>query len=154
MAARDKEAQKDWQPVEPLTLEDGDGTSFMVPKREGLTLVVFFRGSWCFLSRRALAALRTVHRELGPPEGSVVALALEPMEKLGPLQRRLKLDFPLLSVEHPRFVESYPVGVETKQRSFRPVVLLIDGEGIIRYRYAGKGPRDWPDWRELLARLR
>jgi peroxiredoxin len=134
-----------------LELSDSQGAAwrFADALRRGPLLIVFIRGAWCFLSRRALGGLRTEAERLASEGCQVVVVSPEPVEKLEALAKRVKAFYPLLSDPGSTAAEALGAVIERRHQCPFPAAFLIAPDGVIRFRHVGRDARDWPDWKEI-----
>ncbi|MBI3890627.1 MAG: redoxin domain-containing protein [Candidatus Wallbacteria bacterium] len=115
-------------------------------------LLVFFRGNWCFLSRRALAALRAAGSLFEERGCRLAAVSVEPPEKLIELRKRLKLKFCLLTDPKLELARAFGLPIERRFDCPFPAVFVLAPDGEVLFRHLGRTGRDWPDW-QLVARV-
>ena len=125
-------------------------------------LLLFYRGGWCPICNRQLAAIsqdRLRFTELG---ATIVAVSSDAVEKGAELLRKLSLPFSLLSDSQLEGIDAYGVRDLNPTEKVRgmgitrlsmPAAFVIDDAGIVRYKHVGKNPSDRPSNEELLKAL-
>ncbi|MBI2944978.1 MAG: redoxin domain-containing protein [Candidatus Wallbacteria bacterium] len=132
---------------------DGEGWELTADLSAGPVLLVFYRGSWCFLSRRALAALREELPLFTRQGCQVVLVSVEPTEKMIELRRRLKLSFRIVADDDLAIAGAFALPIERRFGCPFPAALLIAPGGQVLFRHVGRTGRDWPDWRQVAAKI-
>jgi peroxiredoxin len=125
-------------------------------------LVLFYRGGWCPYCDQQLAATSqdiSKFRELG---ATIVAASSEEPENGKELLRKLNLPFVLLSDASFEGIDRYGVrddnpSERTRARGItrlaKPSAFIIDGAGVVSYKYVGKNVTDRPNNEDLLRAL-
>lgn len=120
-----------------LELPDQDGK----PARllgEGVTLLVFYRGSWCPYCRQELIQLEKSRGEIERRGVRVVALSVDPPEKLALMQRSSKSNFLFVSDPSGKVLDLLDVrhaqGGDQGQDVAQSASFLIDGGGKVLWR--------------------
>ncbi|MDR0787450.1 MAG: peroxiredoxin family protein [Gemmatimonadota bacterium] len=108
--------------------------------RGAVTVLVFYRGSGCGLCRAQLERIQSNLPAYSRLDASVVALTLDPPASTAALLESLPLDFPILSVDTAVF-EEWGV-LEAGREAPLPATFVLDGEGVVRYRYIGRNAGD------------
>lgn len=125
-------------------------------------LLLFYRGGWCPFCNEQLAAIARDYQKFRELDVRIVAVSSEEAEKGRDLLQRLKLPFVVLSDTALEAIDRYGVrdvspSEATKARGIsqlsKPSAFIIDGAGIVRYRYVGKNAADRPKNEELLRAL-
>lgn len=134
-----------------LELTDSQGAAwrFSDALRRGPLLVVFIRGAWCFLSRRALGGLRAEAERFALEGWQVAVVSPDPPDKLDALAKRVKASYPMLSDPASTAAEALGAVLERRHQCPFPAAFLIAPDGVIRFRHVGRDSRDWPDWKEI-----
>ncbi|MEW6758946.1 MAG: TlpA disulfide reductase family protein [Acidobacteriota bacterium] len=119
------------QPAEGFTLTSVEGgKSVRLSDLKGKPTVVVFWATWCPPCRREIPDLKALHREFGPKGLNLLAVAVafrESKEDVIRFKQDYELPYPVLWDEENRVSEVYGVaGI--------PTVILVDPEGVIRYR--------------------
>jgi len=126
-------------------------------------LLLFYRGGWCPFCNEQLAAITRDYQEFQELNATVVAVSGEEVEKGKALLQKLHLPFVLLSDTSFEAIDRYGVRNTTvpeplKERGIsqlpKPSAFVIDGTGIVRYKYVGKNAPDRPKNEDLLRALR
>jgi peroxiredoxin len=126
-------------------------------------LLLFYRGGWCPFCNEQLAAIARDYQEFQELNATIVAVSGEEAEKGKTLLQKLHLPFVLLSDASFEAIDKY--GVRNlivpdalKKRGISPLpkpsAFVIDGIGIVRYKYVGKNAPDRPKNEDLLRALR
>ena len=125
-------------------------------------LLLFYRGGWCPFCNEQLAAIARDYQEFQRLNATVVAVSGEEVEKGKGLLQKLHLPFVLLSDTSFEAIDMYGVRDENLSEHVRarginqlpkPSAFVIDGTGIVRYRYVGKNAPDRPKNEDLLLAL-
>jgi peroxiredoxin len=125
-------------------------------------LLLFYRGGWCPFCNEQLAAIARDYQKFQGLNATVVAVSGEEVEKGKGLLLKLQLPFVLLSDTSFEAIDSYGVRDENLSEHVRarginqlpkPSAFVIDGAGIVRYRYIGKNAPDRPKNEDLLRAL-
>jgi peroxiredoxin len=126
-------------------------------------LLLFYRGGWCPFCNEQLAAITRDYQQFQELNAAVVAVSGEEVEKGKTLLQKLNLPFVLLSDTSFEAIDRYgvrnPIVHDAlKERGIsklpKPSAFVIDGTGIVRYRYIGKNAPDRPKNEDLLRALR
>lgn len=126
-------------------------------------LLLFYRGGWCPFCNEQLAAITRDYQEFRELNVTVVAVSGEEVEKGKTLLQKLHLPFVLLSDASFEAIDRYGVRNSIvpealKERGIsqlpKPSAFVIDGTGIVRYKYIGKSALDRPKKEDLLLALR
>jgi peroxiredoxin len=125
-------------------------------------LLLFYRGGWCPFCNEQLAAIARDYQKFQELNTMVVAVSGEEVEKGEGLLQKLHLPFVLLSDTSFEAIDRYGVRDENLSEHVRarginqlpkPSAFVIDGAGIVRYRYIGKNAPDRPKNEDLLRVL-
>jgi peroxiredoxin len=126
-------------------------------------LLLFYRGGWCPFCNEQLAAIARDYQEFQELNATVVAVSGEEPEKGKDLLQKLHIPFILLSDTSFEAIDRYGVrdanlSEMTRSRGIsrlpKPSAFVIDGAGIVRYKYIGKNAPDRPKNQDLLQALR
>jgi peroxiredoxin len=125
-------------------------------------LLLFYRGGWCPFCNEQLAAIAADYQSFKELNATVVAVSGEEVEKGKGLLQKLRLPFVLLSDTSFDAIDRYGVRAAAPSETMRasgitklpkPSAFVIDGAGIVRYRYVGKNAPDRPRNEDLLRAL-
>lgn len=128
-------------------------------------LLIFYRGGWCPFCNKQLASIARDYERFKELKATIVAVSNEEVQKGRELLKKLNLPYILLSDTEFEGIDRYGVrdmnpSEQTKAAGHgegtlaKPAAFIIDGTGLIRYRYVGENPSDRPKNEELLRRLR
>lgn len=130
-------------------LPDLQGQPFLLENVEANHVILIFWGSWCEGSHEAIAHLNMLQERFGPDRLQVLGIAHEPdvapkqrLEVVAEAARKLNITFPVLlgAIEGPS-----PLEDALKVQNY-PTILLLDHQGVIRWRESGSTP-------QILSRL-
>jgi peroxiredoxin len=137
-------------------LRPGQSLPNFLGERGGISVVLFFRGSWCPVCRKYLTRIAEhgdEWRGLGASIIAVSSFALNGSEDDARLQA-LDIDY----VFDPGAVEISRLGINHDDDDHgaiaHPAVLIADNQGIIRYAHIGLHPRDRPEPEAILLAVR
>ena len=125
-------------------------------------LLLFYRGGWCPFCNEQLAAIAKDYQKFQELKAMIVAVSGEEVEKGRSLLQKLSLPFVLLSDTAFEAIDRYGVRDSNPSEMLRargigqlskPSAFIIDGAGIVRYRYVGKNAPDRPKNEDLLRAL-
>ena len=88
---------------------------------------------------------------------ALVTVSSDELATAAEMKHELKLQFPLLSDPQRQVIRNYGVFHEDEPKGraiARPTTVLIDRDGLIRYRYVGQAPTDRPTPDDMLAEIR
>jgi peroxiredoxin len=119
------------QPAEAFTLNYVEGgKSVRLADLKGKPTVVVFWATWCPPCRKEIPDLKDLHKEFGPKGLNLLAVAVafrESRDDVLRFQKDYELPYPVLWDEENKVSEMYGVaGI--------PTVILVDPDGVIRYR--------------------
>jgi len=126
-------------------------------------LLLFYRGGWCPFCNEQLAAITRDYQRFQELDATVVAVSGEEVEKGKALLQKLHLPFVLLVDASFEAIDRYgvrnpDVPAMLRERGIgqlpKPSAFVIDGIGIVRYKYIGKNTPDRPKNEDLLRALR
>lgn len=142
------------QPAARFTLPDGEFRPFPLKAYLGKpVLLAFVPAVFSPACSREILALQ---ERLAAPQFTnvqVAAISVDSPYTLRAFARQHDIAFPLLSDFHRETIRAYDVedpdflGLRGVARR---AIFLIDGEGVIRYRWVAERPRDEPDYEEIL----
>lgn len=160
-------------------VEEGNKANLRSLAGSEKTVLLFYRGAWCPASRQRLANLSRDYLRFQELNTKVIAVSSEPYEKGKELKRKLNLPFPVLSDPGFEAIDLYGTRTERDEmktdqgggakgaisqfyicnvkhidRYASPSLFIIDGNGILRYRFVSKEAEfDYPKDDELLSRI-
>jgi peroxiredoxin len=126
-------------------------------------LLIFYRGGWCPFCNQQLAEITKDYQEFRELDVTIVAVSGEEVEKGKTLLQKLHLPFFLLSDDSFEAIDKYgvrnpSVSEALKEKGIsqlpKPSAFVVDGTGIVRYKYVGKNAPDRPKNVDLLRALR
>lgn len=147
-------------PAPGFTLTTAEGqTRTLEQLRAGKPLLLFFfRFADCPTSRRDLGRYAEVYSRFHMVGARMVAVSVEPPERLARLKEELRLPFHLLS--DPDFAVSRAYGVyesdetdEGPQPHGEPAIFILDIDGNIAYSQVQTGPKGSANPAELILLL-
>ncbi|MGK5092335.1 redoxin domain-containing protein [Deltaproteobacteria bacterium TL4] len=98
-------------------------------------LLVFYRGHWCLFCVSQLTELKNNHSIIEHYNTRVYALSVDSPEQSQAMRDSMQLPFDLLCDEEKQVIQLYDLYNHHEQQGIAyPAVLIIDAEGIIRYR--------------------
>ncbi len=129
-----------------------DDSSLRLSDLRGKVVLLDFWASWCGPCRRELPFLVKLHREINDSNFVILAVNIDSdRRKMAGFLRKLDLQLPFVSISDPEQKIPPLYRLETM-----PTTLLIDEEGIVRYRHAGYEDSEQEHYRrevrELLGR--
>ncbi len=123
----------------------------MLPAHQRI-VVVFYRGDWDAVDRKALADLQAHAAELAARKAAVVAISVDSAETDEHLAQGIKLSFTLLADQGHRVIEQFGVFDSDTEIAW-PSVFVIDHDGKIAWRWIADDLAKRPTAVELLAAL-
>ena len=139
-------------------------------------VLVFFRGGWCPYCNRHLSSLRTIEAELKSLGYQLIAISPDSPQSLRSGIKEHKAEYTLLSDSSAEFIRALGLafkvdartrekykghGIDLKKASGQehyllpvPAVYMVDGDGMITYRYANPNYKVRMDNQELLKQAR
>ena len=139
----------------PLLRPDQPLPAFL-GKRAGISVVLFFRGSWCPVCRNYLTRIADHGDEWRGLGASIIAVSSYALND-SPDDARLRA----LDIEYvydPDAVEISRLGIDHLDDDHgsiaHPAVLIADGQAIIRFAHIGLHPRDRPEPEAILLAVR
>ncbi|MDA1190744.1 MAG: peroxiredoxin family protein [Candidatus Poribacteria bacterium] len=116
-------------------------------------VVVFYRGYWCPVCQRQLEELQASYEAFQAAGAAVLAISVDPPEQGRTMQVKSGATFPLLGDPSRDTVKAYGV-IDPDSNPFdadvthpniaRAAVFVIDGDGVIRWKYWAETVRDRP----------
>jgi peroxiredoxin len=133
------------------TLAAGERFQLEPDRRSRATVLVFYRGLHCGLCRERLRELEAHRGAYADAGARVFAVTLDSPEEAARTPQQLNLGFPVVRVDSAAFAEW---GVlDTDSGVALPASVLLDQQGVIRYRHVGRNAADRARDIELLAAL-
>lgn len=124
--------------------------------RKGLLLAFNRSFDWCPYCKAQLIDLNEVAGEFEALGITVVTITYDPVETLKQIEQDQGIVFPMLHDEDVRHVNSFGIrNMNYSPGEFgygipEPGILLIDPEGVIRYKFAEENYRERPDLEHLI----
>jgi thiol-disulfide isomerase/thioredoxin len=119
------------QPADDFSLQAASGgQTISLSKQKGNPTLVVFWATWCPPCRREIPTLKDLHKKYGPKGLQVLAIALnyrETRDDVVRFQKEYELPYTVLWDEGNAVADKYGV-------SGIPTVVLVDPDGVIRYR--------------------
>lgn len=142
------------QPAPRFTLPDGEFRPFPLKAYLGRpVLLAFFPAVFSPVCSREILALQDRLAALEAASVQPAGISVDGPYALRAFARQHGVAFPLLSDFHRETIRAYDVE-DTDFLGLRGVarraIFLIDGEGIIRYRWVAERPQAEPDYEEIL----
>ncbi len=125
-------------------------------------LLLFYRGGWCPFCNQQLAAIARDYHKFQELNATIVAVSGEEAEKGRDFLQKLSLPFVLLSDTSFKSIDLYGIrdtNLSERVRAMgitqlpKPSAFIIDGAGVVRYKYIGKNAADRPKNEDLLRAL-
>jgi cytochrome c biogenesis protein CcmG, thiol:disulfide interchange protein DsbE len=128
----------------PVASVSGEAERVRLSDQRGKPVVIDFWASWCTPCRHSIPILNRVASELGPEGVHVFGVNAEGFasERVAAIAQSWGFEYPVLHDQMAATQLAYEV-------TALPTVLLVDGEGVIRQRYAGA-----PSVEELIREVR
>lgn len=117
-----------------FTLANNKGEFVSSSEFEGKTVLLNFWATWCSPCREEMPMLMELQRQYGSTGLQVVGIALDNQEKVKSFVSTYGISYPILVGEADVFRTSAAYG---NSEGVLPYSVLIDSEGIIRWKYAG-----------------
>ncbi len=158
---------------------EGKRVTLRTLRGEGKTLLVFYRGEWCPVSKKELTGLARDIAKFKESSSQIIAVSSAGLQKSKDLVRRLRLPYVVLSDPEFEAINLYGVrvvrswikddqggGAKGKLNEMMllytkgvnsyavPSLFAIDGQGFIRWRYLSWDAPDYPENEEVLSKLR
>ncbi|MFQ5815075.1 MAG: peroxiredoxin family protein [Candidatus Hydrothermarchaeaceae archaeon] len=150
-----------------FTLKDIGGNEIKLSSLIGkaYVLLVFYRGSWCPICNTQIANFSRDYQKFKKMNTEIVAISSDSVKGAKMTEEKSRPQFPILLDTDSEVIESY--GILVKKRELKdipalmhrkrdyamPSVFIVDKNGIIRYKYAGKSFTDRPSNEDLLWNL-
>ncbi|HTA77391.1 MAG TPA: redoxin domain-containing protein [bacterium] len=124
----------------------------------GNYLVLFFyRGAWCDTCVSHLQHFKRDFAKFSEMHASLAAISVDTVEVSAALNEQWRFPFPLLSDQQLRLIDAYgardPKGGHKGEDISHVGVVIIDPQGIVRYKYIGDKAWDLPATDEVLFNL-
>ena len=100
----------------------------------GKTILLNFWATWCEPCRKEMPMLMDLQRQYGPTGLQVVGIALDNQDSVKSFVSTYGISYPILVGESDVFETSAAYG---NSEGVLPYSVLIDNQGIIRWKYAG-----------------
>ena len=146
--------------IPDVTVHDAEGEKVSLQSlvKDGPTVIVFFRGSWCPICTRHFQDLIKIHPEVVKLGARMIAISPDTVENSAASTKKLKTPFPLYSdsnvavassfglafrVDDATFTKYKGFGIDLEKASGHdhhalpvPAVYIVDGEGKILYAHS------------------
>lgn len=143
------------QRIPDLQLPNARGGSVRLSDvtKEKIAVLVFYRGGWCPICNRQLAALSADYESFRRLGAEIVAISNEEVEKGRNLPQDAGPPFLLLQDPNGEVIRSFGLRVRKrdalgvmmrKQGYATPAVFIVDRDGIVRWKYVGRDYKDRP----------
>lgn len=117
-----------------FTLANNHGESVSLSQFGDKTILLNFWATWCAPCRQEMPMLMDLQRQYGSTGFQVVGIALDNPEKVKSFISTYGISYPILVGESDVFETSAAYG---NTEGVLPYSVLIDREGVIRWKYAG-----------------
>ena len=117
-----------------FTLTNNHGEFVSLSQFGSKTILLNFWATWCEPCRREMPMLMDLQRQHGSTGFQVVGIALDDREQVQSFVSTYGISYPILVGEADVFETSATYG---NKEGVLPYSVLIDDEGIIRWKYAG-----------------
>ena len=117
-----------------FTLANNKGEFVSLSDFEGKTVLLNFWATWCAPCREEMPMLVDLQRQHGATGLQVIGIALDSQEKVKSFVSTYGITYPVLVGEADVFQTSAAYG---NTEGVLPYSVLIDNQGIIRWKYAG-----------------
>lgn len=150
--------------IPDFTVRTEDGEPTGPSDLRGLpAVIIFLRGNWCPFCSSQVEGLTDHYRKISEMGARLILIVPEPQQTTRRVAEFFGVDFTFwldpglaaarrLGILHEQGVPEDLRG-EYGSDTLRPVSLVIDGEGVIRYAYRAKDVRHRPDPREFVKVL-
>jgi peroxiredoxin len=128
----------------------------------GLVLLIFYRGDWCHICVSQIADFSRNYKEFEKINTQILAISTDSVKAARRTAERSEAKFPILIDENGETMELY--GVLAKKREFKdfpalvlrkkryavPSLIILDKNGVVRFKYVGKSFTDRPRFSDIL----
>jgi peroxiredoxin len=128
-------------------------------KRGRRTIIAFFPGAFTGVCTQEMCTFRDMYAELQKLSGDIVGISVDAPFAQKAFSDANKLTFPLLCDFKRDIIQRYGVvwnnlgGVEGYVSANR-AVFVVDGDGVIRYKWVAPNPGTLPNFEEVKQALR
>jgi peroxiredoxin len=137
-------------------LHPGQQLPSFLGKRDVISVVLFFRGSWCPVCRRYLMRIAEHGDEWRGLGASIIAVSSYPLNSSDDDAQLQALDIEY--IYDSGAIEISRLGIKHDDDDHgaiaHPAVLIADDQGTIRYAHIGLHPRDRPEPEAILLAVR
>lgn len=148
-----------------FTVRTEDGESAGPSDLRGLpAVIIFLRGNWCPFCSSQVEGLTDYYRQITAMGARLILVVPEPQQTTRRVADFFGVDFTfwldpdLAAARKLGILDSQGVPQEHRAEfgtdTLRPVSVVLDGEGVIRYAYGSRDVRERPDPNEFLKVLR
>ncbi len=150
--------------IPDFTVRTEDGEPAGPTDLRGLpAVIIFLRGNWCPFCSSQVEGLTRHYRRINELGARLILVVPEPQQTTRRVADLFDVDFTFWLDPGLNAAETlgivHPGGVPEEQRAdfgpdtLRPVSVVVDSEGIIRYAYRSRDPRERPDPAEFVKVL-
>jgi peroxiredoxin len=150
--------------IPDFTVRTEDGEPAGPTDLRGLpAVIIFLRGNWCPFCSSQVEGLTSHYRRINELGARLILVVPEPQQTTRRVADFFDVDFTFWLDPGLNAAETlgivHPGGVPEEHRddfgtdTLRPVSVVVDSEGIIRYAYRSRDPRERPDPAELVKVL-
>ncbi len=119
-------------------------------------VLILYRGSWCSACQGQLSDLKEDYPKFTALHAAIAAVSVDSMEDSADFNQQWRFPFPLLADPNLQVIDAYgarhPQGHDGKDIA-RPTTIIIDPQGVVRYKYLGNSPVDRPTDDEILFNI-
>ena len=143
----------------PFSLPDTKKTRVSLGNYQGKQLVLaFYPAAFTGVCEKELCTFRDSLSALNKVGAEVVGISVDPPFSNGAFAEKNGLDFPLLSDYSREVVEAYGVALHdfagmSGYTAAQRAIFILDGDGIIRYKWIAPNPGVEPDYAEIQSFL-
>lgn len=136
-----------------LTDDTGKPVDFAAVKAKGGLVLLAYRGDWCPYCRAQLLELQQNVERFRSEGAEIVAVSVDDAETSAGLRKRLSLTFPLWSDPDRKFVNAMGIR-DTGNDIAWPAVYIVDGSGVVRWRWLAEVYMKRPSAVDVLGHVR
>ena len=127
--------------------------------QKGNVVIAFFPFAFSGVCDREMCTFRDSMTKLNSLQASVVGISVDSVFTLKVFAQTYNLEYPLLSDFNKEVSEAFDV-LQSPWAAFgykgvaRRSVFVLDGKGILRYRWVGDAPSEEPPYNEIIESLK